>query len=135
MLLPETLAHSASRLARLSHLQEAGVSSPEFSPRDLGVYRVVSALRILIRQLSEESGWVLGWVIRIQISESAARTRNAMERMAWPISWSTTQASKPNRALPASRNPDNFAQHSGVQPPRDSTKDSKQKELTEKERG
>jgi len=77
--------------------------------------------------------------MRIQISESAARTRNGMERMTWPISWSTTQALEAESGADdhylASRNPDNFAQHFGVQAPTDSTKHSKQKELTEKTAG
>ena len=74
----------------LRHLREAGVSSLEFSPRHLVSIASFRRCAHCVRQLSGESGWALGWVIRIQVSESAVRTRNGMERMVWPISWSTT---------------------------------------------
>jgi hypothetical protein len=88
MLLPEALAHSASHLAPYGASGMLG-SHAKTQPRTgclscrFGVSHTVSV------SLSGESGW-LGWVIRIQISESAARTRNGMERMVWPIFWSTT---------------------------------------------
>jgi hypothetical protein len=75
-----TIDRSAIRVARLR--RSAGVSSLNRSLQDLVSTASFHRCACSIRQLDGESGWAFGRVIRIQISESAAHTRNFTDE--WP---------------------------------------------------
>jgi hypothetical protein len=135
---PRTLAHSAIHLARLRDLREAGVSSLEFSPPGAWCLSCRFGAAHGFRQLVEKVGGHLGGSFASSLANPPRGPVTARNGMPGRSPGRQRRRPKPNRVptiTTVRRNPNNFAPHSGVQAPTDSTKDSKQKELTEKERG